>query len=225
MAPFNSTSRCLGRPTGGKRSIGSPTDGNRACVGSWDRAEACSRRCCCPVLGVGVRARQPAGHGADTGAEVGPVRDGMCWCHAGHVLPEVVAAIWGDVLGERGRGGADYQSHREHRHAKQSSERHSSFVLAELPTGGQGRVRTSRRRSNSSRSMAPLAKRSSRICSADRWLASWSRRVHQALPEVDPPQASRATTAIARSTHEQEATHHHCRPPPSGEQSIDSDDV
>src|SRR5512132_733369 len=61
-------------------------------------------------------------------------------------------------------------------------------------------ARTSRRRSNSSRSISPRAKRSSRTCSADRCLPAWSPPAQNALPEADRAQTTRATTTMGRST-------------------------
>jgi hypothetical protein len=72
-------------------------------------------------MGMGVRALQAAGHRADTGAEVGSVRDGMFRGHAGHMLPERVPPARGDLLGEHGSRRAQHQPRREHHHTNRSS--------------------------------------------------------------------------------------------------------
>lgn len=64
--------------------------------------QACCLERWCPVLRVGVWASHPAGHRADTGPEVDPVRDGVLWRHGRHVLPEVTAPSRGNILGESG---------------------------------------------------------------------------------------------------------------------------
>jgi hypothetical protein len=45
------------------------------------------------------------------------MRDGMLWGHARHLLPEVIAATRGNVMGERGDGGTDHQRRRERGYA------------------------------------------------------------------------------------------------------------
>src|SRR6266542_4496340 len=74
-----------------------------------------------PGLPLGVRADQAASHRADTGAEVDPVRDGVLWRHARHVLSEVTPPAGGGLVGDPRRGCGQYQPRAEHSHSDHSS--------------------------------------------------------------------------------------------------------
>ena len=74
-----------------------------------------------PGLPLGVRADQAASHRADTGAEVDPVRDGVLWRHARHVLSEVTPPAGGGLVGDPRRGCGQYQPRAEHPHSDHSS--------------------------------------------------------------------------------------------------------
>src|SRR6266702_5047538 len=74
-----------------------------------------------PGLPLGVRAIQAAGHRADTGSEIGPMRDGVLWYHARHVLSEVTPPARGGLVGDPGCGCGQHQPSGQYPHSDQSS--------------------------------------------------------------------------------------------------------